>query len=147
MIQGGELRRGRDAAGISVGRTLYDEINKSSPVYQRGYKSGTVAMANAAEHQCSHSLSCTSTIRYRLTIRFRPRPKSDVVDAIASSETDRMISDINRLDGESAIEGQTKIRRQREQDPEAFALTETAEHEAERREYFQEPVSFIPMTS
>ena len=47
MIQGGDpTGTGRGGASAWGGR-FDDEINPSSPVYQMGYKAGTVAMANA----------------------------------------------------------------------------------------------------
>ena len=47
MIQGGDpTGTGRGGASAWGGR-FADEINSSSEVYQRGYKAGTVAMANA----------------------------------------------------------------------------------------------------
>src|SRR3977135_1116987 len=47
MIQGGDPD-GKGRGGQSAwGGKFADEINASSEVYQRGYKAGTVAMANA----------------------------------------------------------------------------------------------------
>src|SRR3977135_638636 len=47
MIQGGDPT-GTGAGGQSAwGGKFADEIDAKSPVYQRGYKAGTVAMANA----------------------------------------------------------------------------------------------------
>src|SRR5215212_1793334 len=47
MIQGGDpTGTGRGGESAWGGR-FADEINRSSEVYQRGYKAGTVAMANA----------------------------------------------------------------------------------------------------
>src|SRR5256712_11895896 len=47
MIQGGDpTGTGRGGASAGGGR-FADEINPSSEVYKRGYKAGTVAMANA----------------------------------------------------------------------------------------------------
>ncbi len=92
MIQGGDptgTGRGGEAA---AGGRFKDEINSSSAVYQRGYKAGTVAMANAGPNtngsqffimHSDYALPPSYTIFGRVT------EGQDVVDAIAASQTDR----------------------------------------------------------
>lgn len=92
MIQGGDpTGTGRGGESASGGR-FNDEINSSSPVYQRGYKAGTVAMANAGPNtngsqffimHSDYALPPSYTIFGRVT------EGQDVVDAIATSPTGR----------------------------------------------------------
>ncbi len=92
MIQGGDPtgtgRGGQSAWGGKFG----DEINPSTEVYRRGYKAGTVAMANAGPNT-NGSQFFIMHVDYPLpqsyTIFGRVTEGQDVVDAIASSETDR----------------------------------------------------------
>src|SRR5919199_6891194 len=91
MIQGGDpTGTGRGGASIWGGR-FDDEINRSSEVYQRGYKAGTVAMANAGPNT-NGSQFFIMHVDYRLppnyTIFGRVTEGQDVVNAIASSVTD-----------------------------------------------------------
>ncbi len=92
MIQGGDpTGTGRGGESAAGGR-FKDEINSSSPVYQRGYKAGTVAMANAGPN--------TNGSQFFIMHSDYPLPPSytifgqviegqDVVDAIATSKTGR----------------------------------------------------------
>src|SRR4030088_1137623 len=92
MIQGGDpTGTGRGGESAWGGR-FNDEINASSAVYQTGYKAGTVAMANAGPNtngsqffimHVDYSLPPSYTIFGRVT------EGQDVVNAIATSETDR----------------------------------------------------------
>ncbi len=92
MIQGGDPT-GTGSGGESArGGRFNDEINSSSPVYQRGYKAGTVAMANAGPNtngsqffimHADYALPPSYTIFGRVT------EGQDVVDAIATSQTGR----------------------------------------------------------
>ena len=92
MIQGGDpTGTGRGGASAWGGR-FNDEINRSSAVYQRGYKAGTVAMANAGPNtngsqffimHSDYALPPSYTIFGRVT------EGQDVVDKIASTSTDR----------------------------------------------------------
>jgi len=92
MIQGGDPtgtgRGGQSAWGEKFG----DESNPSTEVYRRGYKAGTVAMANAGPNT-NGSQFFIMHVDYPLppsyTIFGRVTEGQDVVDAIASSETDR----------------------------------------------------------
>lgn len=91
MIQGGDPT-GTGRGGESAwGRRFADEIDPTSAVYQRGYKAGTVAMANAGPNtngsqffimHVDHPLPPNYTIFGRVT------EGQDVVDAIASTPTD-----------------------------------------------------------
>jgi cyclophilin family peptidyl-prolyl cis-trans isomerase len=92
MIQGGDpTGTGRGGEAASGGR-FNDEINSSSAVYQRGYKAGTVAMANSGPNtngsqffimHADYGLPPSYTIFGRVT------EGQDVVDTIATSPTGR----------------------------------------------------------
>ncbi len=92
MIQGGDpTGTGRGGESAWGGR-FNDEINSSKPVYQRGYKAGIVAMANAGPNtngsqffimHSDYGLPPSYTIFGRVT------EGQDVVDAIAASPVDR----------------------------------------------------------
>jgi cyclophilin family peptidyl-prolyl cis-trans isomerase len=91
MIQGGDpTGTGRGGASAWGGR-FNDEINPSSPVYQSGYKAGTVAMANAGPNT-NGSQFFIMHVDYPLppsyTIFGRVTEGQDVVNAIATSQTD-----------------------------------------------------------
>jgi cyclophilin family peptidyl-prolyl cis-trans isomerase len=47
MIQGGDPKGDGSGGESAWGGTFEDEIKEDSPVYQRGYRRGVVAMANA----------------------------------------------------------------------------------------------------
>ncbi|HYE64772.1 MAG TPA: peptidylprolyl isomerase [Pyrinomonadaceae bacterium] len=92
MIQGGDpTGTGRGGESAWGGR-FADEINRSSAVYKRGYKAGTVAMANAGPNT-NGSQFFIMHVDYPLppnyTIFGRVIEGQDVVDAIASTERDR----------------------------------------------------------
>ncbi|HLA12683.1 MAG TPA: peptidylprolyl isomerase [Pyrinomonadaceae bacterium] len=92
MIQGGDpTGTGRGGESAWGGR-FNDEISPSSAVYQRGYKAGTVAMANAGPNT-NGSQFFIMHVDYPLppnyTIFGRVTSGQDVVDAIASAQTDR----------------------------------------------------------
>src|ERR671935_1910815 len=92
MIQGGDpTGTGRGGQSAWGGR-FNDEINPSSELYRRGYKAGTIAMANAGPNtngsqffimHADYSLPPNYTIFGRVT------EGQDVVNAIATSPTDR----------------------------------------------------------
>src|SRR5437016_11689887 len=92
MIQGGDpTGTGRGGESAWGGR-FDDEIKTASDVYKRGYKKGTVAMANAGPNtngsqffimHADYGLLPSYTIFGRVTQGI------EVVDAIASSQTDR----------------------------------------------------------
>jgi len=91
MIQGGDpTGTGRGGQSAWGGR-FADEIQPASEVYRRGYKAGTVAMANAGPNtngsqffimHADYALPPNYTIFGRLT------EGQDVVNAIATSDTD-----------------------------------------------------------
>ena len=100
MIQGGDPM-GMGYGGESAwGGKFNDEINRSSPLYEGGYKAGTVAMANSGPN--------TNGSQFFIMHVDYPLPPSytkfgqviegqDVVDAIASTQTgsnDKPISPI-----------------------------------------------------
>ena len=92
MIQGGDpTSTGRGGQSAWHGR-FADEINPSSEVYRRGYKAGTVAMANAGPNTNGSQFFIVH-VDYPLppsyTIFGRVTEGQDVVNAIAISETDR----------------------------------------------------------
>jgi cyclophilin family peptidyl-prolyl cis-trans isomerase len=91
MIQGGDpTGTGRGGESVWGGR-FADEIEASSPLYQRGYKTGTVAMANAGPNT-NGSQFFIMHVDYPLppkyTIFGRVSEGQEVVDAIASTPTD-----------------------------------------------------------
>jgi cyclophilin family peptidyl-prolyl cis-trans isomerase len=92
MIQGGDpTGTGRGGESAAGGR-FNDEINPSSSVYQRGYKAGTVAMANAGPNTNGSQffiMHADYPLPPNYTIFGRVVDGQDVVDAIASSSTDR----------------------------------------------------------
>lgn len=90
MIQGGDpTGTGRGGESAWGGR-FNDEINPSSPVYQRGYKAGTMAMANAGKNT-NGSQFFIMHVDYHLppnyTIFGRVTEGQDVVNAIATTPT------------------------------------------------------------
>ncbi len=92
MIQGGDpTGTGRGGESAWGGR-FADEINPASAVYKRGYKAGTVAMANAGPNtngsqffimQADYALPPSYTIFGRTT------EGQEIVNAIANMEKDR----------------------------------------------------------
>jgi cyclophilin family peptidyl-prolyl cis-trans isomerase len=92
MIQGGDPT-GTGAGGQSAwGGKFPDEIDAKSHVYQRGYKAGTVAMANAGPHT-NGSQFFIMHVDYPLppsySIFGRVTEGQEIVDAIAKSPRDR----------------------------------------------------------
>jgi len=92
MIQGGDpTGTGRGGESAWGGR-FDDEIDPTSAVYQRGYRAGTVAMANAGPHT-NGSQFFIMHVDYPLppnyTIFGRVAAGQEVVDAIAATQTDR----------------------------------------------------------
>jgi cyclophilin family peptidyl-prolyl cis-trans isomerase len=92
MIQGGDpTGTGRGGESAWGGR-FNDEINSSSAVYQRGYKAGTVAMANAGPNTNGSQffiMHSDYALPPNYTIFGRVTQGQDVVDAIALGQTDR----------------------------------------------------------
>jgi len=99
MIQGG-VPTGTGSGGKSAwGGRFEDEIDPRSPVYARGYKAGTMAMANAGPNT-NGSQFFIMHVDYPLppsyTIFGRVIEGQDVVNAIATSPTrnDRPVSEV-----------------------------------------------------
>jgi cyclophilin family peptidyl-prolyl cis-trans isomerase len=91
MIQGGDpTGTGRGGASAWGGR-FDDEIDPSSGVYQRGYKAGTVAMANAGPDTNGSQffiMHADYPLPPSYTIFGRVTEGQDIVNAIATSQTD-----------------------------------------------------------
>lgn len=100
MIQGGDpTGTGRGGESAWGGR-FNDEINASSAIYQRGYKAGTVAMANAGPNT-NGSQFFIMHVDYPLppnyTIFGRVTQGQEIVNTIASTPTgpgDRPTADV-----------------------------------------------------
>src|SRR5260370_6817592 len=100
MIQGGDpTGTGRGGESAWGGR-FADEINRSSEVYDRGYKAGTVAMANAGPNT-NGSQFFIMHVDYPLppsyTIFGRGTEGQDVLNPIATTEahrSDRPLSEV-----------------------------------------------------
>jgi len=92
MIQGGDpTGTGRGGESAWGGR-FNDEIDPTSAVYQRGYKKGTVAMANAGPNTNGSQffiMHADYPLPPSYTIFGRVIDGLDVVDSIAATETDR----------------------------------------------------------
>ena len=90
MIQGGDPM-GMGVGGESAwGGTFKDEINSQSEVYRRGYKRGTVAMANRGPNTNGSQffiMHRDSPLPPSYTIFGRVTEGQDVVDAIATTQT------------------------------------------------------------
>lgn len=91
MIQGGDPTGSGRGGQSAWGGRFDDEIDPRSPVYQRGYKAGTVAMANAGPNtngsqffimHADYALPPSYTIFGRVT------EGQEVVDVIASGARD-----------------------------------------------------------
>lgn len=92
MIQGGDpTGTGRGGESAWGGR-FNDEIDSSSAIYQRGYKKGTVAMANAGPNTNGSQffiMHADYPLPPNYTIFGRVTDGLDVVDLIATTQTDR----------------------------------------------------------
>jgi cyclophilin family peptidyl-prolyl cis-trans isomerase len=92
MIQGGDpTGTGRGGQSAWGGR-FNDEINATSPVYQRGYKAGIVAMANAGPNTNGSQffiMHADYSLPPHYTIFGRVTEGQDVINAIATTERDR----------------------------------------------------------
>ncbi|MEO7557586.1 MAG: peptidylprolyl isomerase [Gammaproteobacteria bacterium] len=92
MIQGGDpTGTGRGGESAWGGR-FADEINPGSEVYKRGYKAGTVAMANAGPNTNGSQffiMHADYALPPAYSIFGRTIEGQDVVDAIATTEKDR----------------------------------------------------------
>ena len=92
MIQGGDPS-GTGRGGESAwGGRFNDEIDAASALYQRGYKKGTVAMANAGPNTNGSQffiMHADYPLPPNYTIFGRVTEGLDVVDTIATTATDR----------------------------------------------------------
>jgi cyclophilin family peptidyl-prolyl cis-trans isomerase len=92
MIQGGDPTGSGRGGASAWGGKFNDEIDPASDVYQRGYKAGTVAMANAGPNT-NGSQFFIMHVDYPLppsyTIFGRVTEGQDIVNAIAMTQTDR----------------------------------------------------------
>jgi cyclophilin family peptidyl-prolyl cis-trans isomerase len=90
MIQGGDPT-GTGAGGASTwGGRFDDEINRASELYKRGYKKGTVAMANAGPNTNGSQffiMHADYPLPPSYTIFGRVTQGQDTADAIAESRT------------------------------------------------------------
>lgn len=100
MIQGGDPT-GTGRGGESAwGGKFKDEINASSPLYKQGYKTGTVAMANAGPNTNGSQffiMHQDNALPPNYTIFGRVTEGQDVVNKIATTPTaagDRPKSDV-----------------------------------------------------
>jgi cyclophilin family peptidyl-prolyl cis-trans isomerase len=91
MIQGGDPTGTGRGGSSKWGERFDDEINTQSEVYKRGYKAGTVAMANAGPNT-NGSQFFIMHVDYPLpplyTIFGRVTEGQEIVDKIATSATD-----------------------------------------------------------
>lgn len=88
MIQGGDPK-GDGTGGETAGSPLPNEIDRTSPLYQGGYRRGLVAMANKGRPETGSSQFFIMHQNYALqpnyTIFGRVTEGMDVVDKIASA--------------------------------------------------------------
>jgi cyclophilin family peptidyl-prolyl cis-trans isomerase len=88
MIQGGDPNGDGTGGQTATGALLPNEINRSSPLYQGGYRRGLVAMANKGRPETGSSQFFIMHQNYSLapnyTIFGRVTEGMDVVDKIAS---------------------------------------------------------------
>src|SRR5438105_3648738 len=92
MIQGGDPSGTGRGGQSALGGKFADEITPSSEVYKRGYKAGTVAMANAGPNTNGSQFFIMHSdypLPPSYTIFGRVTEGQNIVDAIATSETDR----------------------------------------------------------
>jgi cyclophilin family peptidyl-prolyl cis-trans isomerase len=89
MIQGGDPNGDGSGGQTATGALLPNEINKTSPLYQGGYRRGLVAMANKGRPETGSSqffiMHQTYPLPANYTIFGRVTDGMDVVDKIASA--------------------------------------------------------------
>ncbi len=92
MVQGGDPTGTGRGGESAQGGKFNDEINRASEVYKTGYKTGTVAMANAGPNTNGSQFFIMHS-DYQLppnyTIFGRVIEGQDIVDKIANAQTDR----------------------------------------------------------
>ncbi|SRR6266404_2038931 len=91
MIQGGDPKGDGTGGQTATGQPLPNEINRSSPLYQGGYRRGLIAMANKGIPETGSSQFFIMHQTYPLppsyTVFGRVVEGMDVVDKIATAET------------------------------------------------------------
>jgi cyclophilin family peptidyl-prolyl cis-trans isomerase len=91
MIQGGDPNGDGTGGQTATGALLPNEINRSSPLYQGGYRRGLVAMANKGRPETGSSqffiMHQTYALQPNYTIFGRVTEGMEVVDRIATAPT------------------------------------------------------------
>ena len=91
MIQGGDPNGDGTGGQTATGALLPNEINRTSPLYQGGYRRGLVAMANKGRPETGSSqffiMHQTYPLQPNYTIFGRVIEGMDVVDRIATAPT------------------------------------------------------------
>lgn len=91
MIQGGDPKGDGTGGQTATGQPLPNEINRSSPLYQGGYRRGLIAMANKGTPETGSSqffiMHQTYPLQPNYTVFGRVVEGMDVVDKIATAET------------------------------------------------------------
>jgi cyclophilin family peptidyl-prolyl cis-trans isomerase len=90
MIQGGDPKGDGSGGESAWGGTFEDEINSSSAIYQRGYRRGIVAMANAGPNTNGSQFFIMHkdyNLRPNYVIFGAVTKGQDVVDALAETPT------------------------------------------------------------
>lgn len=89
MIQGGDPNGDGSGGQTATGQPLPNEINRSSPLYQGGYRRGLVAMANRGTPETGSSqffiMHQTYPLQPNYTVFGRVVEGMDVVDKIAAA--------------------------------------------------------------
>src|SRR6185503_2325742 len=89
MIQGGDPKGDGTGGQTATGALLPNEINRTSPLYQGGYRRGLVAMANKGRPETGGSqffiMHQTYPLQPNYTIFGRVTEGMDVVDKIAGA--------------------------------------------------------------
>jgi cyclophilin family peptidyl-prolyl cis-trans isomerase len=91
MIQGGDPKGDGTGGQTATGAMLPNEVNRTSPLYQGGYRRGLVAMANKGRPETGSSqffiMHQTYPLQPVYTIFGRVTDGIDVVDKIATAPT------------------------------------------------------------
>jgi cyclophilin family peptidyl-prolyl cis-trans isomerase len=91
MIQGGDPKGDGTGGQTATGAMLPNEINRTSPLYQGGYRRGLVAMANKGRPETGSSqffiMHQTYPLQPNYTIFGRVTEGIEVVDKIATAPT------------------------------------------------------------
>ena len=104
MIQGGDPTGTGRGGESKWGPRFNDEIDTQSEVYKRGYKAGTVAMANAGPNTNGSQffiMHADYPLPPLYTIFGRVTEGQEIVDTIATSATDRNDKPVQEVKMES----------------------------------------------